>query len=579
MVLSVSCIYASELDNDSLSDVNENIGISSDILFAEDSSSSSFNEDSSVDSNDVSLKESALKDSSNPNIVFANDFEELSYRINNTLDGQVLILDKDYKFTNDSGDASTKGIMISKPITIDGNGHTINANKLSRVFNITADNVILKNINFINGNALGRYDNIDAGGGAIYWYGSNGKILDCNFSNNTGYGIEDDPFDKEEEIVTEDGSIIHIVRIRPMGAKTNEGGAIVWKGNNGTVFNCVFNNNDVGYPNSGGAICWRGNNGQIINSTFFNNSAWCGGAVTWVGNNGKILSSKFFNNGMFNGDVYWFGKDGLIKNSILLKSDDCRSVVVVYDGNLDANNNFWGDTLANPNGTVKLDNLSNWYVLNNTKTNPTLIKGDMVLVDFDDFLLVTKSGKLYDNESKFLGKINLNPNAKIVSKNFTKYYKSTKKFKVKVFDSYGKLAVNKYVTVKINKKSYKVKTNKKGIASLKINQKPGTYNVLIKYGKAKAKNKITVKNTLFTKSITKKFKKTKCFNIKVLNCKGKPYAKQVVKVKFRGKTYKLKTNKKGIAKFIPSKNLKAGKYTIKTTYKGLTNTNKITVKR
>ena len=33
---------------------------------------------------------------------------------------------------------------------IDGNGHTIDASKLSRVFNITADNVVLKNINFIN---------------------------------------------------------------------------------------------------------------------------------------------------------------------------------------------------------------------------------------------------------------------------------------------------------------------------------------------------------------------------------------------------------------------------------------------
>lgn len=47
-----------------------------------------------------------------------------------------------------------KGILISKSIVIDGKGHTINANKISRIFNITADNVILRNINFINGNAL-----------------------------------------------------------------------------------------------------------------------------------------------------------------------------------------------------------------------------------------------------------------------------------------------------------------------------------------------------------------------------------------------------------------------------------------
>ena len=251
----------------------------------------------------------------------------------------------------------------------------------------------------------------------------------------------------------------------------------------------------------------------------------------------------------------------------------------MYDGNLNASYNFWGDTLSNPNGTVKLANLSAWYVLNSNATNPVLVKGDKVIVDFNDFLLVTKSGKLYNNESEFIAKINLDPKAKIVSKNFTKYYKSTKKFKVKVYDAYGKLAVNKYVTVKINKKSYKIKTDKKGIASLKINQKPGTYNVLIQYGNVKAKNKITVKNTLFTKNLTKKFKRTGYFNIKVLNCKDKPYAKQVVKVKFRGKTYKLKTKKNGMARFIPSKNLKVGKYTIKVSYKGLTNTNRITVKK
>ena len=73
--------------------------------------------------------------------------------------------------------------------------------------------------------------------------------------------------------------------------------------------------------------------------------------------------------------------------------------------------------------------------------------------------------------------------------------------------------------------------------------------------------------------------KRKYFSIKVLNAKGKPYAKQVLKVKFRGKTYKLKTKKNGIARFIASKRLKVGTYKIKVSYKGLTNINKITVKR
>ena len=567
IILSISCVYASDLDeSSSMADV---IGDSSQSIDLDGADSDSLLDDGS-DSSDSEADEISN---------FDNDFDELSYKINNTPEGGLLVLDKDYKFVNDSNNISNKGILISKPMTIDGKGHTINANKLSRAFNITADNVILKNINFINGNALGRYDNIDAGGGAIYWYGNNGKILNCNFTNNTGYGIEDDPYEQEEEvIIMEDGTEVHRYIMRPMGAKTNEGGAIVWKGNNGTVSNCIFKNNNVGYPDSGGAIMWRGDNGRILNSTFFNNSAWCGGAVCWVGNNGKILSSKFFENGMFNGDIYWFGKNGLIKNSILLKSDEGRAVVAVYEGSANANYNFWGDTLSKPNGTIKIDNLSNWYVLNKNAKNPKLFKGDKILVDFEDFLLVTKNGNLY-NGSKKLKKISLNPNTKIVSKNLTKYYKSSKQFKVKVYGPYGKLAVKKVVTFRINNKTYKVKTNKKGIATLKINQKPGKYSVLIKYGKAKVKNKITVKTVLITKNISKKVGKRKYFSIKVLNGKGKPYAKQTLKVKFRGKTYKLKTKKNGIARFIASKRLKVGKYKIKVSYKGITNTNTIKVKR
>ena len=114
---------------------------------------------------------------------------------------------------------------------------------------------------------------------------------------------------------------------------------------------------------------------------------------------------------------------------------------------------------------------------------------------------------------------------------------------------------------------------------MKINKKPGTYTVKISYGKIKVKNKITIKSTLKTKNVNKKFKKSGKFTVKVLNSKGKPYSKQVVKIKFKGETYKLKTNKNGIATLKLSKKLKLGKHTIKTTCNGLTNSNKIIVKK
>ena len=60
---------------------------------------------------------------------------------------------------------------------------------------------------------------------------------------------------------------------------------------------------------------------------------------------------------------------------------------------------------------------------------------------------------------------------------------------------------------------------------------------------------------------------------------GKVFARQNVKIMFKGKTYNLKTNSIGIASLKLTKNIKIGKYTIKTVYNGLTNINKVIIKR
>lgn len=531
------------------------------------------------------------------NVKFAplNTFEDLALLVSNTPEGGVLVLDDDYKFVN----GSNKGILISKPITIDGAGHTLDGNKLSRMFNVTADNVTIKNINFINGNAYGKYFSNEAGGGAIYWNGANGAVENCNFTNNRGSGIEDDPFDKEETWVDENGTVWHTVRVRPMGAKVNEGGAIVWNATNGTVSKCVFKNNGVGYSNYGGAICWRGDSGNVLESEFLNNNAWGGAAICWIGDNGTIMYSKFVNSGnIFGRDIMWFGENGTVKYSFLIASNG-RSPLYPYSGNVVADYNFWGDIL--PNTQIdKINSLNNWIVLNATCNSDFVKKGDIITVtcvtlliendgnvsnftalnipgnltvkaDRDGFVKLTfENGKM---------EVKIIPKTKIVSKDLTKYYKQSKVFKVRIYGADGKLAVGKYVKFTIDKKTYSVKTDKKGYATLKINKKPGKYTITTQYGSVKVKDKITVKTTLITKNMSKKAKKTASFKVKVLKSNGKIFAKKVVKIKFKGKTYKIKTDKKGIAAFKLPKNLKVGKYTIKTSFGGLTNSNKITVKR
>lgn len=523
------------------------------------------------------------------------DFYDLLVKIHNTPEGGILVLDRDYSYVN----GTNKGILVSKPITIDGNGHTLNGKDLSRMFNVTADNVTIKNIRFINGNAFGQYFAKDIGGGAIFWSGANGLLENCSFTDNHGWFIENDPFDRSEAILFEDGRVMYIMSFRPMGSKTNEGGAIVWNGTNGTVSKCYFARNSVGYANSGGAISWRGSFGKIIDSEFYDNDAWCGSSIAWMGANGTILSSTVANSSFFDGGIYWFAKGGLIKDSLLL-SNGLRYVLQSSDVVVQADYNFWGDTIDNPNKEYKSGNVTNWLVMNFTHNGEFVSKGQQVVIDWDITNLVYKNGTVsrYYGINKsgqitytapkdgFLditcinGIINVGIDTKdrISSKDLTKYYTAKTTYKVTVYDMNGKV-VGKYVNFTVKGKTYKVKTNKNGVATLKIALKPGKYTVNVAYGSANAKSKITVKTTLITKNLSKKVKKSAKFKVKVLTSKGKAYANKVVKVKFKGKTYKIKTNSNGIATFKVPKNLKVGKYTIKTSCNGLTNTNKIIVKK
>lgn len=93
------------------------------------------------------------------------------------------------------------------------------------------------------------------------------------------------------------------------------------------------------------------------------------------------------------------------------------------------------------------------------------------------------------------------------------------------------------------------------------------------------KNKV-FSNPLFkTKDITIKYKKSSKFIIKLLKQDGKLISKQTIKISFKGKNYKVKTDSKGIATFNIPKNLKIGKYNIKTVYNGYVANNRITVKK
>ena len=155
-------------------------------------------------------------------------------------------------------------------------------------------------------------------------------------------------------------------------------------------------------------------------------------------------------------------------------------------------------------------------------------------------------------------------------------------FTVKVVSSDGKVAVGGESVIFIFNGNVKTaETDKNGIAKIEITQTPGKYTIKTVFNGKTYTNKITVKQVLKTSKVTVK-KTAKKFTLKAtLKINGKLVKGKWITFKFNGKTYKVKTNSKGISQKTLNKNvikkLKKGKtYTVKVTY--IKDTIKSTVK-
>ena len=160
----------------------------------------------------------------------------------------------------------------------------------------------------------------------------------------------------------------------------------------------------------------------------------------------------------------------------------------------------------------------------------------------------------------------------INNKDISVDYNGGKYFSVKVVTADGHaVGAGAKVTFTINKKTITVTTDKNGIAQIKITDIPKKYTITTKYAGKTYKNTVTVKHVLKASKVTVK-KTAKKFVLKAtLKINGKLVKGKVIKFKFKGKTYKAKTNKKGIAQKTLTKKvikkLKKGKtYAVKVTY-------------
>lgn len=80
-----------------------------------------------------------------------DSFTDLAYEIYNATD--TYVLNRDYIYDNET-DSNNEGIPIDKDnFILDGNGHKVDGNNLSRIFIVRAQNVTINNITLVNGYA------------------------------------------------------------------------------------------------------------------------------------------------------------------------------------------------------------------------------------------------------------------------------------------------------------------------------------------------------------------------------------------------------------------------------------------
>ena len=283
--------------------------------------------------------------------------------LNTLLSGSGNTFDLRDNYVYSDGDTAFKdGITISKDITVNGNGFTIDGNSQARIFNILSGcSVTLNGITFINGHASDggaiysdgflsmnncKFTNNTAtnDGGAVYFEATPSSLSYLEFTSNTADHDGGAMFYHEEIEGSHEDGLRHSTFTNNTAG--NQGGALHIDGHDGKIYDCIFTGNNATVD--GGAIMINGINWGFYDSTFTSNIAVTrrggaiyledgngtdierctfkhnlagtnGGAIDWHegAHNGKLINSTFeYNTAEANaGAVYWRGHDGYIIGS------------------------------------------------------------------------------------------------------------------------------------------------------------------------------------------------------------------------------------------------------------------------
>ena len=295
-------------------------------------------------------------------------FDDLQSLIDQSPKGTHLLLYRDYKATNE------KGLLLIKDFIIDGQGHTLDCAKKCRAFYSNAGDIVLRNLNIINGYYDTSSTDYQINSGGAIWIGGKAKytLENCNFINNWADDSGGAIYTEARKILTiincvfknniaDDlygGAIytegdLHVENSTFSSNQADKSGGAIYNphpGNALAIFNCIFEKNTVddldggaiyseGYlylenstfssnqaDESGGAIYIRSQSElNAYNCVFINNIADDdkGGAICSIYSHTYARNSTFINNWADNmgGAVYYEGKNKYTATISFLQCD------------------------------------------------------------------------------------------------------------------------------------------------------------------------------------------------------------------------------------------------------------------
>lgn len=211
------------------------------------------------------------------------------------------------------------------------------------------------------------------------------------------------------------------------------------------------------------------------------------------------------------------------------------------------NNEYIGSALSDENGNAVL----NYFIPKDSmgKYNITSL-----LEENENYFNATSSSALI---------INGDIHTKLNTNDLTMYYHNEERFTCQLSEFDGTLLKNETLIFEINGVNYTKTTDRNGSASLAINLNPGEYEIKVrfksdKYLPCNSSNKVTVKNTINAKDLTKNYRDDNQFYATFLNKEGERLNGKVF-FNINGVEYKHSVNN-GIAKL--NINLLPGKYII-----------------